>query len=720
MATDKIKTRRKLYLSVLGLLAFLLISLHLMSSATQEASELNEMYSWLLLINSLGSLLLLGLVSANAWWLFQQFRKNAVGSRLTVRIVLLFILLSLAPSSAVFYYSMQFLHRSIDSWFDVQVDQAMDEALQLSQASLDERMRNLLKLTEQMANSLDAQSNTLLAIELDDLRIKIDASELTLFSKSRQVIAYSSNSPELVPNTPDNSMLLQLRNGGSFVGLEPGKDDSLFIQVIVTSSNKRDQFLLALYPVSSRIGTLANSIEANYAHYKERTYLRDSLKFTFSLTLSLILLLSLLATIWVAFITSRRLVAPARELIQGTRAVAEGDYTQQLTIKRRDELGFLVESFNEMTRRIALSRDIAKNSQLEVESQRNYFETILRSLSTGVISFDADLNIKSANRAACKILHLEEPQLINQPLQKLSESSPNITRLINTVQTHITQNEERWQKECTVLGDEGRQLLMIRGTPLYNSEQVKTGSLIIFDDVTALMQAQRNAAWGEVARRLAHEIKNPLTPIQLSAERLKHKLSKVVDGTNADLLNRSTNTIIQQVGAMKTMVNEFADYARPPAIKTESTKLESLIKEILPLYQSDQFHLQIAKEIPPISVDPIQIRQVFHNLIKNSLEASDKEKQQQIKLTLEVIKEQEKKYAQVTIEDNGAGLSTDQLEHIFDPYVTTKEKGTGLGLAIVKKIIDEHGGIIWADPTCQTGARFIFRLPYSQPRRTNI
>ena len=718
MAADRIKPRKRLYLPVLSLLAFVLISLHLMSTATQEASELNEMYSWLLLVNSLGSILLLGLVSANAWWLFRQFRKNAVGSRLTVRMVLLFISLSLAPSTAVFYYSMQFLHRSIDSWFDVQIDQAMDEALQLSQASLDERMRNLLKQTELMARTLNAQSDTLLAIELDDLRASIDASELTIFSKSRQVVAYSSNSPELIPYIPNDSILLQLRNGESFVGLEPGKSDTIAIQVVVQSGYDNSRFLHALYPVSSRIGSLANSIEAAYAHYKERTYLRSSLKFTFSLTLSLILLLSLLATIWVAFITSRRLVAPVRELVQGTQAVAEGDYTQQLTIPGQDDLGFLVESFNDMTRRISHSRDLAGKSQLEVESQRNYLETILSSLSSGVISFDVDLNIKSANRAACKILHLEESQLINQPLQQLSESSPNISRLINTIQTYIIQSEERWQKECTVLGDEGRQLLMIRGTPLHNNEQVKTGSLIIFDDVTKLVQAQRNAAWGEVARRLAHEIKNPLTPIQLSAERLKHKLSKVVDGANAELLNRSTHTIVQQVEAMKAMVNEFSDYARPPSIKAKSVDLESLIKEVVSLYSSKKVQLDTIGTIPSLSADPVQLRQVFHNLIKNSLEASNKEKQQQIKLTLKVTEEQSKKYAQISIEDNGMGLPKEQFDTIFDPYVTTKERGTGLGLSIVKKIIDEHGGIIWADPTCQTGARFIFRLPYSQPRRT--
>ncbi len=717
MASQKLKPRKRLYLPVLSLLALILISLHLMSSATQEASELSEMYSWLLLVNSLGSLLLLGLVSANAWWLFRQFRKNAIGSRLTVRIVLLFILLSLAPSSVVFYYSMQFLHRSIDSWLDVQVDQAMDEALQLSQAALDERMRNLLKQTKLMARSLDAQSDTLLAIELDDLRINIDASELTLFSKSRRVIAYSSSSPELIPQTPNDSLLLQLRKGESFVNLEPGKSDSMSIQVIVPSGIGNNQFLHALYPVSSRIGNLANRIEASYAHYKERAYLRDSLKFTFSLTLSLVLLLSLLATIWVAFISSRRLVAPVRELAQGTQAVAEGDYTQQLAITGQDELGFLVESFNDMTRRIALSRDIAENSQVEVESQRNYLKTILSSLSTGVISFDNSLKITSANRAACNILHIEESQLINQPLQQLSKSSPNITKLTNTIQEQIIQNEERWQKECTVLGSEGRQLLMIRGVPLFDASQLKTGSLIIFDDVTTLVQAQRNAAWGEVARRLAHEIKNPLTPIQLSAERLQYKLSKVVEGAEADLLKRSTYTIVQQVEAMKAMVNEFADYARPPAIKTESVELEPFIKEVISLYGSNQIQLQVTGDIPPLSADPLQLRQVLHNLIKNSLEASNRENKP-IEIKLDTIDEQGKRYAQVTLEDHGSGLPESQFDQIFDPYVTTKEKGTGLGLAIVKKIIDEHGGIIWADPSCQTGARFIFRLPYSQPRRT--
>lgn len=718
MVIHPVKPRKRFYLPILSLLAFLLISLHLMSTATQETSELNRMYSWLLLINSLTSLLLLGLVSANGWWLFRQFRKNSIGSRLTVRIVLLFITLSLAPSGAVFYYSMQFLHRSIDSWFDVQIDQAMDEALQLSQASLDERMRNLLKQTELVVHNLDAQSETLLAIELDDLRARISASELTLFSKSRQVIAYSSSSPDLVPYIPNDSTLLQLRNGEPFVGLEPGESDTMAIQVVVQTDYDNTRFLHALYPVSSRIGSLANSIEAAYAHYKERTYLRDSLKFTFSLTLSLILLLSLLATIWIAFVTSRRIVAPVRELALGTQAVAEGDYTQQLSIPGQDELGFLVESFNEMTRRIAHSRHQADQSQHEVESQRNYLETILTSLSTGVISFDVGLNIKSANRAACKILHLDESALIDQPLQQLSESSPNISRLINTIQSYITQNEERWQKECTVLGDEGRQLLMIRGVPLYNHEQIKTGSLIIFDDVTTLVQAQRNAAWGEVARRLAHEIKNPLTPIQLSAERLKHKLSRVIDGANAELLNRSTHTIVQQVEAMKAMVNEFADYARPPSINAESIDLASLIKEIISLYGAEQIHLKIIEDVPPLSADPLRIRQVFHNLIKNSLEASCHEAQQRIDLTLKVTQEQGKKYAQITVEDNGSGLTKAQFDTIFDPYVTTKKKGTGLGLSIVKKIIDEHGGIIWADPTCQTGARFIFRLPYSQLRRT--
>ncbi len=717
MVKQRLKPRKRLLLPILGLLGFILVSLHLMSSATQGASELNEMYSWLLLINALGSIFLLGLVTANAWWLIRQFRKRVVGSRLTLRIVLLFIVLSLAPSSLVFYYSMQFLHRSIDSWFDVQVDQAMDQALQLSQASLDERMRILLRQTELMAHSLNDRSDTLLAIELDDFRNQINASELTLLSKTRQVIAYSSISPDLVPELPNDGVLLQLRSGEPFVGLEPGKSDSMHIQVVVSSSSDNSRFLQALYPVSSRIGNLANSIEITYAHYKELTFLRNSLKFTFSLTLSLVLLISLLATIWVAFMMSRRLVAPVRELVYGTRAVAEGDYNQQLTIHGKDELGFLVESFNDMTQRISSSRDLANQSQLEVEEQRNYLKTILGNLSTGVISFDIKQNIRTANQAACEILHLDEAQLINQSLNKLAEANPHITRLINTIQTKLSDRDEAWQEECAVLSSGGRQLLMIRGTPLFVANKKRTGSLIIFDDVTDLVQAQKDAAWSEVARRLAHEIKNPLTPIQLSAERLKHKLSGKLAEKDNELLERATHTIVQQVEALKSMVKEFSDYARPPTIKTEPVDLEQLISEIIALYPTSTVQLKKSGELTPVSVDPLRIRQVFHNLIKNSLEAMGEKPGKSIKITLEPVHMHDKKQVQVIIEDSGSGLPKEHIDKIFDPYVTTKEKGTGLGLAIVKKIIDEHGGIIWADSTCLTGARFIFRLPLTQTTR---
>lgn len=714
MAKRQLKPRKRLLLPVLGLLVFILVSLHLMSSAAQESSELNKMYSWLLLLNTLGSVFLLGLVTTNVWWLIRQFRKRVVGSRLTLRIALLFIVLSLTPSSIVFYYSMQFLHRSIDSWFNVQVDQAMDQALQLSQASLDERMRNLLRQTEQMAHSLNNRSDTLLAIELDDFRNQIDASELTLLSKTRQIIAYSSINPDLIPEIPNDSVLLQLKSGEPFVGLEPGENDNMYIQVVVSSSDDNSRFLQALYPVSNRIGNLANSIEISYAHYKELTFLRNSLKFTFSLTLSLVLLISLLATTWVAFMTSRRLVAPVRELVYGTRAVAEGDYNQQLTIHGKDELGFLVESFNDMTQRIASSRDLANQSQLEIEEQRNYLKTILGNLSTGVISFDLKQNIRTANQAACKILHLKEEQLINQSLGKLAEVSPHITQLINTIQIKLSNNDEDWQEECTVLSAGGRQLLMIRGTALFVANKRRTGSLIIFDDVTDLVQAQKDAAWSEVARRLAHEIKNPLTPIQLSAERLKHKLSAKMDKKDAELLERATHTIIQQVEALKTMVKEFSDYARPPTIKTEPIDLEQLIDEIIALYSTKTIKLNKSGSLTPVSVDPLRIRQVFHNLIKNSLESIENRPGGLIKITLESIHMHDKNQVQVIIEDNGPGLPKEHIDKIFDPYVTTKEKGTGLGLAIVKKIIDEHGGIIWTDSTCLTGARFIFRLPLNQ------
>ena len=389
MAFKKIKL--PIYLSISFLFALVLLSLQLMSSATQESSQLSAMYSWLLLANVLGSIVLLVLVVANIFALTKQLKKREAGSKLTTRMVSLFVLLALAPAAIVFYFSMQFLHQGLDSWFNVEIDRAMEDALELSQASLDQRMRWHLKQTQQLIEQLESSSENVATLELENLRQQAEASEMTVFSHQGRIIASSSVNPsDILPNLPDENIWLRLRQNSQYVALAPVLDDALMIRVIITLKTPEAQYLQALYPVPIRIADLADSVEFAFLRYQEMNYLRNSLRWSFSLVLSIVLLMSLLAAIWVAFISIRHIIAPVKELVKGTRAVASGHYDQQLPVTAQDDLGFLVESFNDMTKRIAEARDETRIAGFEVENQRAYLETILANLTAGVISFDAD------------------------------------------------------------------------------------------------------------------------------------------------------------------------------------------------------------------------------------------------------------------------------------------------------------------------------------------
>jgi PAS domain S-box-containing protein len=457
---------------------------------------------------------------------------------------------------------------------------------------------------------------------------------------------------------------------------------------------------------------LADFVEFAFVRYQEMNYLRHSLRLSFSLVLSLVLLMSLLAAIWIAFISIRNIVAPVKALVKGTQAVASGHYDQQLPVMAQDDLGFLVESFNEMTQRIARARDETRLAGVEVENQRQYLETILANLTAGVISFDADHRIRTANQAAYKIFHIDDNQFIGQTLIELASHYRELAEPLKAIQRLVEQADSIWQQRLAFLGANGRQELLCRGTPLFTANAQRAGAVIVFDDVTDLIQAQKNAAWGEVARRLAHEIKNPLTPIQLSAERLQHKLADKLAENDAAMLQRSTQTIVQQVEAMKEMVDDFSEYAKSSKKQTSAINLPSLIQEVLALYtarRSIQFNTDYESDNLMIQADPISMRQVLHNLIKNAIEAIDTEGL--IDIHLHRIQKNNNNFIEIAICDNGAGIKEEQLERIFEPYVTTKSKGTGLGLAIVKKIIEEHGGAIWVDTRRSIGAGFIIQLP---------
>ncbi|GAB6141415.1 ATP-binding protein [Methylosoma difficile] len=713
MAPDKIKLPANL--SVLTLFGIVLLLLQLMSSATQEASELSGMYTWLLLVNGIGSIILLALVGANIYTMTLQLKKREAGSRLTLRMVSLFVVLALSPAAIVFYFSMQFLHQGIDSWFNVEIDRAMEDALELSQASLDQRMRWHLKQTKELAENLEASSENLATLKLENLRESSDAAEMTLFSRPERIIASSSSNPsEILPDMPDKNTWLQLRQNHEFVALTPEREGQLMIRVIIPINGENPEYLQALYPVPVRIADLADSVEFEFIRYQEMNFLRDSLKISFTLALSLVLLMSMLAAIWVSFFSIRNIIAPVKALVKGTQAVASGHYDQQLPVISQDDLGFLVESFNEMTLRIARASLESRVAGQEVENQRAYLETILANLTAGVISFDADAKIRTANQAAYRIFRIPVNHFIDHSLLELASGYSELNEPLKSIHRLMEQADDIWQQRIAFLGANGRQELLCRGTPLFSQEGQRVGAVIVFDDVTDLIQAQKNAAWGEVARRLAHEIKNPLTPIQLSAERLQRKLAGQLEGDYADILQRSTKTIVQQVEAMKEMVDDFSEYAKPSKKQTVAINLPELIQEVLALYvvrKAVNFSTDFAQEPLTIQGDPVSIRQVLHNMLKNALEAI--EGKGNIEIGVHRVQKNNTDFIELALFDDGPGIKEEQIEQIFEPYVTTKAKGTGLGLAIVKKIIEEHGGAIWVDSSRSQGAGFILQLPAS-------
>ncbi|GAB6043810.1 sensor histidine kinase [Endothiovibrio diazotrophicus] len=699
---------------VVLLVLLLLASLSLMSDATRGSAHFSALFSLLMVVNVLGLLILLALIGRHFARLVRQYRAREPGSRLTARLVLTFVLLAVLPLTVVYSFSLQFLHRGIDSWFDVRIEQALEDALALGRGALDAPLREALNRCQGMADRLASVNNNLAALTLDEMRHTSGAQELTLMRSNGQAIASSSADPlSIVPDLPGEGVMIQLRQSGSYVGLEAAPNRGLLARVVVRVSGagvgSEDRLLQGLFPVSERDNTLATNVEQAYGQYKELSYLRKPLKYSFTLTLSLVVLLSLLAAVWAAFFSARRLAKPVRDLAEGTRAVAGGDYDTRLPPAGNDELGVLVDSFNWMTRRLAQARDEASESQRQLAAQHAYLGTVLGRLSSGVMTLTDDLRLHTANAAAHQVLGLELSSRIGAPLAALAGEFGHIEPFCETLARRFSSDPGDWSEMVTLFGGGGRQALMLRGTRLADAPG---GFVVVFDDLTALIQAQRNAAWGEVARRLAHEIRNPLTPIQLSAERLRHKLAGTLGPKEGAILERSTHTIVQQVEAMKEMVNAFSDYARAPQMELEPLDLNELITEVLELYRgTTRLELRLTDGLPPVEGDAGRLRQLLHNLVKNGQEAMEGVTRPLLTVTTRAIDEATCRGIELAVEDRGPGFPEALFDQLFEPYVTTKPKGSGLGLAIVKKIVEELGGMIRAENLVGGGARIIIRLP---------
>jgi nitrogen fixation/metabolism regulation signal transduction histidine kinase len=708
--------RRPKLWPVIAFLLVLLVTLDLMSDAVQNSDRLSRAFVPLLSVVVVGLVGLAGYVVVNVVRLVVRYRRQAAGSRLTGRFVFLFAAISLLPVAVVYYYSLGFLLKGIDGWFDIQIDRAIEDSLALSQASLDLNRRLLVRYSEQLLVEMAGEPEATLPLALDTARRRSGALALTVMSSQGRIIGSSSADPtQIVPTRPETELLQQVRDGSNYVGLDTRPAEDLVIRTLVREPKGSRLLLQALFPTSERISGLSERLETAYNRYKELAYLRQPLKFSFSLTLSLVLLFGLLTALVAAFETARRLVAPITDIAHGTRRVAEGDYSHQLPLpKQHDELNFLVASFNAMTHRIAQARDAAERSSREVEAQRSYLQTVLGRLSTGVVAFDAGGILRTANPAAHQILRIDLETFVGEPPGALAAAHPRLEPWVHSVEGSFHSDGD-WRGEVTLFGGEGRQVLMCRSTPFNPPEEARRGWVVVFDDITNLIKAERDAAWGEVARRLAHEIKNPLTPIQLSAERLRRKYLHQLPEQDARVLDRATMTIVQQVDAMKEMVNAFSDYARPPKMETEPLDLDQLLAGILELYRSTEVCLEEDFSAPGALVrgDPLRLRQVVHNLIKNAQEALEGQADGCIRVSTALMEDDDTHCVALRVEDNGPGFEEALLGRLFEPYVTTKAKGTGLGMAIVKKIIEEHGGMIWAE-NGERGARVVVRLPLCQ------
>jgi nitrogen fixation/metabolism regulation signal transduction histidine kinase len=704
--------------------ALWLVALYLLASAAQNSAQFDRWLPWILLINISGLLTLLVLLAAKLYQLVKDFRRNVPGSRLKGRTVAIFSALAVAPILVVYYFALQFLNRGIDSWFEVEVSQGLKDTRELSHAALEVRVREFLQHTELVAHELSGLPDFSLISTLDRERRDSAALEFTVVGAQTQILATSSERPmDMLPIPATDEMMLQVRRGRSYISLDTDSVGGYVIRAAAqldanANPGGSPRVLIALYPVPQQLSQLADTVQRSYTQYANLVQMRRPLKSTFVLILTFVVLMSLIAAVYGAFFAAQRLVQPVQDLIAGTRAVAKGNYDTQLPLPSRDELGFLVTSFNDMTKRLGRAREETRRSREAVEAERAGLAVILARLSTGVVSLAPDLTVRTANQAASAILGVDLEAAVGTRFDASINDGELFGQFLAAVKLRLDAGQLDWREQLELPSDAGRRVLMCACTELPTDGGGASGVVLVFDDITTLLQAQRDAAWGEVARRLAHEIKNPLTPIQLAAERMQRKFLGSMNAQDAQILERATHTIVAQVDAMKQMVNAFSEYARAPDMHFSPFDLNQLITEVVELYRSHEstveMKLSLSPLLPTVSADRVRIRQILNNLLTNSLEALEGRPDGRVEIETQVAEDGPKQMAAIVVADNGPGFQRDLIGTVFDPYVTSKPKGTGLGLAIVKKIVEEHGGRIEADNRRSGGARVRILLPLGE------
>ena len=697
---------RRLRWVALGFASVAAIALFLLATATANTALFAGHLNTLVLINGALVALLMLVVGGQLLALWRKLRSGVFGSRLALRLVLLFALVACLPGALVYAVSAQFLGRSIESWFDVRVDRALDGGINLGRSSLDYLLKETSNRATAIANALaDAEGGP--GPALTRAAEQAGVYEAALYAPSGSVLAVAGLSGAMTPEPLSGDALRRARLQQVYAKVEQTQDAGLMLRVVVpVNSSDRMDPLRVLQVVERVPRTLAQDLEkvqAGARDYQEISFSRAALKRLYQLTLTLTLLLALTSALGLAVVLSERFAQPLGLLAEGTRAVAQGDFTRRQPVTSRDELGVLTESFNTMTSQLAEARVKTEESQRATETTRAYLESVLANLSSGVLAFDDRYRMRTANPSAAVILQQPFAELSGLPLAEWGGRLPALAPFAELVAEGLRASREgQWQREAALTVAGQTRTLLLRGSRLPGANV--PGYVVVFDDVSELLQAQRDAAWSEVARRLAHEIKNPLTPIQLSAERLAVKLGARLDDADQETLRRGTQTIVSQVTAMKHMVDDFAIYARQPRPgQMQPVDVAGLLLDVLALYDNLRPHVALALPDTPVMIqgEPTRLRQVFHNLLQNAVDAQAGVDDPRIDISLATQGGE----AMLMFGDRGPGFPANVLEHPFEPYVTTKSKGTGLGLAIVKKIVDEHAGRVTLENVAPHGGR---------------
>lgn len=701
---------RRRYSYLIFLVALSAALVYSLTLATNSDSPLSEYFWWLIAAGGLIVTILLAMLLRYGWLLLRHNRHNMLGSRLTRRLALMFTLIAVLPGLFLFGVSAQFISYSINSWFGNDTAQALESSLTLSKSALDNTLDNTIE--QAAALQVEIISRTSMGgTAAEALRLSGETarfSQVGLYNPADGTTELISNPAALPPPPAEKEVVEELQRHGSSRSVT-SINGKLYAQgwLALPAAQEKGKALFFRRPIPDNVARDAELIENARSKYAELTYAKQGLQTFFLITLLAAALLSIMLALVIALYFARRFIEPILSLAEGAKAVAQGDFSQPRPVYRNDELGQLTRLFNHMTEQLAIAREAEELNRIRQEAARHYLETVLESLTAGVITLDEAGRLKTLNHSAENILGLPLSELSGSNWHDWPQSVPQYLLLTELFQTILATKHTGKPVQTAYTGGDEARILLAKATPLPADNG--GGTVLVFDDITLLVRAQKEAAWGEVAKRLAHEIRNPLTPIQLSAERLAWKLQDKLGEQDAQILARSTDTIIKQVAAMKEMVEAFRNYARAPALKLEKQDLNKIIEEVLLLYEAGACTFDaVFSNIPAVMyADTTAMRQVLHNIFKNAAEAAEEAAQPEVHIHTANADGQ----ITLTVTNNGKSFSKDMLANAFEPYVTDKPTGTGLGLPVVKKIVEEHGGRIALSNPAEGGACVKITLP---------